>query len=132
MEKVYDPTPPLDDKAIVGSLMYIACSEASREDRWRLQLCKDVKHNRNDENDEDENKPLPILCDNEGALSHITNGVIKSRTKHIDFVHNSRDLHERGIVNYSWISIQEIVVDIFTKALGRQKHERFTKAMGLW
>jgi hypothetical protein len=64
---------------------YIACSEASRDGRWLLQLCKDVKHNRNDENDEnDENKPLPILCDNEGALSHITNRVIKSQTKHID------------------------------------------------
>jgi hypothetical protein len=54
---------------------YIACSEASREGRWFLQLCKDVKHNRNDENDE--NMPLPILCDNEGALSQLTNGVIE-------------------------------------------------------
>jgi hypothetical protein len=110
---------------------YIASSEASREGRWLLQLCKDIKHNRNDENDE--TKPLPILCDNEGALAHITNGVIKSRTKHIDVCyHNSRDLHERGIVNYSWISTHENVADIFTKALGRQKHEKFTKAMGLW
>jgi hypothetical protein len=105
---------------------YIACSEASRESGWLLQLCKDIEHN-------NENKPLPILCDNEGALSHIANGVIKSRTKHIDVCyHNSRDLHERGIVNYSWISTQENVADIFTKALGRQKHEKFTKSMGLW
>jgi len=92
MEMVYDPMTPLDDKAIVRSLMYIACTEASREDRCLLQLCKDVKHNRNNENDEDENKPLPILCDNKSALSHITNGVIESRTKHVDFVHNSGDL----------------------------------------
>jgi len=62
---------------------YIACSEASREGRWLLQLCNDVKHNRNNENNE--NKLFPILCDNEGALSHITNRVIKSRTKHIDY-----------------------------------------------
>jgi hypothetical protein len=61
---------------------YIACSEASRDGRWLLQLCKDVKHNRNDENDE--NKLLPILCDNEGSLAHIASGIIKSRTKYID------------------------------------------------
>jgi hypothetical protein len=86
---------------------------------------------KNDKNDK--NKLLSILCNNEGALAHITNGVMKSRTKHIDVCyHNSRDLHERGIVNYSWVSIQENVADIITKVLGRQKHEKFTKAMGLW
>jgi len=46
---------------------YITCSEALREHRWLLQLCKDVKHNRNNENDK--NKPLPILCDNEAKIS---------------------------------------------------------------
>jgi len=86
---------------------YIVCSEASRESRWLLQLCKDIKHKRNDENDKNDKKtkPLPIRCDNEGALAHITSGVIKSQTKHIDVsYHNSRDLGERGIVNHSWIS----------------------------
>jgi hypothetical protein len=113
---------------------YIASSEASREGRWLLQLCKDIKHNRNNKNNKNnKTKPLPILCDNEGPLAHITNRVIKSRTKHIDVCyHNSRDLHERGIVNYSWISTHENVADIFTKALERQKHDKFTKAMGLW
>jgi hypothetical protein len=109
---------------------YIACSEATREGKWLFQLCKDIKHNQNNENDE--TKPLPILCDNEGALAHITNAVIKSRTKHIDVCyHNSRHLHTRGIVNYSWISTHENMADILTKALGKPKHEKFTKALGL-
>jgi DNA repair protein RadC len=104
---------------------YIACSEASREGRWLLQLFQDIEH-------KDENKPLPILCDNKGALAHIINGVIKSRTTHIDVCyHNSRDLHKYAIVNYSWILTQENVADIFMKALGRQKHEKFAKAIGL-
>ena len=117
---------------------YIACSEASREGRWLLQLCKDTKPHDNDnddDNDDDDknNKPLPILCDNEGALTHIINGTIKARTKHIDVCyHNSRDLHERGIVKYSWVSTQENVADIFTKALPREKHKKSTKAMSLW
>ena len=111
---------------------YITCSEASREGKWLLQLCKDIKHNRNNENNENnETKPLPILCNNEGALAHITNGVIKSQTKHINVCyHSSRDLYEQGTVNYSWILTHENVADIFTKALGRQKHDKFTKVMG--
>jgi hypothetical protein len=44
--------------------------------------------------------PLPIYCDNQGALTHITAGVIKARTKHIDVCyHNSRDLHSRSEFN---------------------------------
>jgi len=110
---------------------YIACSEASREGRWLLQLCKDTK--RDDNNNDDNNKPLPILCDDEGALTHIINGTIKARTKHIDVCyHNSRHLHERGIVKYFWVSTQENIADIVTKALPREKHEKFTKAMRLW
>jgi len=61
---------------------YIACSEASRERIWLLQLCKDTKRNddkndndKNDKNDKN-NEPLPILCDNEGALALIINGAI--------------------------------------------------------
>jgi hypothetical protein len=117
--------------------------------RWLLQLCKDTKHdddnndnnadnnndNNNDDNDDENknNKPLPTLCDNEGALTHIINGTINARMKHIDVCyHNSRDLHERGIVKYSWVSTQENVTDILTKALPREEHEKFTKALSLW
>jgi hypothetical protein len=108
---------------------YIACSEASREGRWLLQLCKDTKRDDDDENKE----PLPILCDNEGALVHIINGTIKARTKHIDVCyHNSRDLQERSIVKYSWVSTPENVADIFTKALPREMHEKVMKAMSCW
>jgi len=113
---------------------YIACSEASREGKWLLQLCNDIKHNKNNKNNKNnKTKPLSILCDNEGSLAHITSGVIKSRMKHIDvYYHNSQDLHERGIVNYPWLSTDENVADILTKALGRLKPDKFNKAMGIW
>jgi len=65
---------------------FIACSEASREAKWFLQLQKDIHKN--------DSPPLPINCDNQGALTLITPGVIKARTKNIDVCyHNSRDLH---------------------------------------
>jgi hypothetical protein len=76
---------------------------------------------------------LPINCDNQGALSHITTGIIKACTKHIDVCyHNSRDLHARKLVDYSYVHTNENVADILTKALSKDKHEKFTKVMGLW
>jgi len=109
---------------------YIPRLEASREGRWRRQLGKDTK--RNNDNDNYDNKRLPILCDNEGALTHIINGTIMAQMKHIEVCyHNHRDLHERGIVQYSWVSTQNKVADIFTKALPREKHDKIMKAMRL-
>jgi hypothetical protein len=104
---------------------FIACLEPSREAKWLLQLQKDI-HGK-------DLPPLPINCDNQGALTLITTGIIKARTKHIDVCyHNSRDLHKRQIVNYSYVHTDEYVADIFTKALTKDKHTKFTKAMGLW
>jgi len=104
---------------------FIACSEASIEAKCLLQLQKDI-HGK-------DLPPLPINCDNQGALTLITTGVIRARTKHIDVCyHNSRDLHKCQIVNYSYVHTDKNVADTFTKALTTDKHTKFTKAMGLW
>jgi hypothetical protein len=61
---------------------FIPCSEASSDAKWFLQLQKDI-HGKG-------LPPLPINCDNQGALTLITTGIIKARTKHIDICyHNS-------------------------------------------
>jgi len=105
---------------------FIACSEASREAKWLLQLHKDIHGSQKD------SPPLPINCDNQGALTLITTGIIKAQTKHIDVCyHNSRDLHKRRIVNYSYVHMNENVADILTKALTKDQHIKFMKAMGL-
>ena len=106
---------------------FIPCSEASREAKWLLQLQKDIHSSKKD------SPPLPINRDNQGALTLITTGIIKSRTKHIDVCyHNSRDQHRRQIVNYSYLHRNKNVADILTKALTKDKHKKFTKEMGLW
>jgi len=106
---------------------FITCSEASTEAKWLLQLQKDIRGSQRD------SLLLPINCDNQGALTLITTGIIKARTKHIDVCyHNSQDLHKRRIVNYSHVHMNENVADILTKALTKDKHTKFTKAMGLW
>ena len=106
---------------------YIACSEASREARWLRQLQCDIT--------DADAEPMRIFSDSRGALAHITaaNGIMKARTKHIDICyHNSRNLHERGIVQYDYVNTDDNPADLLTKALAREKHEKFTKAMGVW
>jgi hypothetical protein len=104
---------------------YIACSDGSCEAKWLLQLHQ-VIHGK-------DASLLPINCDNQGALSYITTGIIKAHTKHIGICyHHSRDVHAHKIVDYSYVHTNENVVDILTNALTEDKQEKFTTAMGLW
>jgi len=97
---------------------FITCLEASRQAKWLLQLQKDIHRSKKD------SPPLPINCNNQGAVALITTGIINARTKHIDICyHNSRDLHRRGIVNYPYLHTNENVADILNKALTKDKHE---------
>ena len=91
---------------------FIACSEASRDTKWLLQLLKDIHSSKKD------SPPLPINCNNQGALTLITMGIIKAQTKHDNVCyHNSADQHRQPIVNYSYVHTNENVADILTKAL---------------
>jgi len=62
---------------------FIACSEVSREPKCLLQLQKDIHSSQRD------SPPLPINCDNQGAVTLITMGIIKARTKHIDVCYHN-------------------------------------------
>jgi hypothetical protein len=75
---------------------------------------------------------LVINCNNQSLLSHITTGIIKAYTKHLNVCyHNSQYHHARKIVDYSYIYTNENVVDILTKTLMKDKHKKFTNAMRL-
>ena len=114
--------------ALTLEAKYITCSEASWEARWRQQLQYDIE----DQPDGHIDEPLPIYTDSQGALTDITAGITNARTKHIDVCyHNSRDLHARPIVRYDYINTNNNPADILTKALPREKHEKFTRAMGV-
>jgi hypothetical protein len=104
---------------------FISCLEASGEAEWLLQLQKDIH-----------GKDLPLLpinCDNQGARTLITTRITKAQTKHLDvYYHNSRDVHRGQIVNYSYVNTNERVADIVTTARNKDKHMKFTTAIGSW
>jgi len=102
---------------------YVACSEATRKARCLIQLHKDVTS---------ELVIPPIYCDNNGALKNIRSGVSSAKTKHIDIrFHDSRELHAQGIVKFDYVSTDENLADIMTKALAPERHQRLVANMGL-
>jgi len=53
--------------------------------------------------------------------------------KHIDICyHDGLDIHASKTHDYSYVHTNENVADILTKALTKDMHKKFTKAMGLW
>ena len=104
---------------------YIACSEASREARWLQQLQRDIE----DQSDGHTDEPLPIYTDSQGALRTSPPGSPRLIRNTSMCHHNSRDLHARAIVRYDCIITNDNPADNLTKALPREKHEKFTRAM---
>ena len=55
-----------------------------------------------------------------------------ARTKHINIrYHFIRQCIEDGLINYQYLETSDMVADCLTKALPRNKHERFAQFMGL-
>ena len=98
----------------------IACSEASKEAIWLRKLQRDIDcipaTDEPDGAEATDQLPLTqIYTDTQGALAHITTGICKARSKHIDVCyHNSHGLHQRKVVKYDYVNIP---ADILTKVL---------------
>ncbi len=64
--------------------------------------------------------------DNQSAIKLIKNPVYHKRTKHIDVkYHFIREKYQDKTVNIEYVNSNEQLADIFTKALPRDKFEKF-------
>jgi hypothetical protein len=64
--------------------------------------------------------PIPVYCDNQGAIALASNNKFHTRTKHIDLCyHYVRSLVWSGILNLQYCPTEDNIADIFTKALPR-------------
>ncbi len=73
-----------------------------------------------------------IYCDNVNSILLVNNPVYHVRTKHIEVHYHfikERILTKEIDINH--VSTEDQVVDIFTKALGREKLRRFRKMFGV-
>ena len=74
-----------------------------------------------------------VVCyDNQSAIRLFENPVFHDRSKHIDIkYHFLRDCVQRGTIRLEYIQTDELVADIFTKALCRQSFVKFRDKLGL-
>jgi hypothetical protein len=73
-----------------------------------------------------------IHCDNQSCIKLSENPVFHDHSKHIDIrYHFIRDCVQRVAVRLDYIQTNDQMEDIFTKALSRQKFEKFRDQIGL-
>ena len=75
---------------------------------------------------------IPIMCDNTSAINMAKNPVQHKRTKYIDIRHHFlRDNVEKGFIIMKFCATEDQIVDIFTKALGREPFLKNRLSFGL-
>ena len=76
--------------------------------------------------------PATMCVDNQGAMKLADNPQFHNRTKHIDIgYHFVRDTLAVGKVTQQYLPTADMVVDVLTKPLPRDKHEKHSGAMRL-
>jgi hypothetical protein len=102
---------------------YMAAASAAKEALWLLKLQSDLGSAQ---------YSIVIRGDNQAALTLISNKVVSMKSKHIDIqFHFVRELAARGDVTFQYITTEEQVADVFTKALPEVKFLKFRKMMGI-
>jgi transposase InsO family protein len=103
---------------------YIAAAHATKEVVWLRRLLIDLGL--------DLDSPTTLHVDNQSAIAIARNPEFHDRTKHIEVRHHFlRHKVEGKEIHLEYIPTEEQTADILTKGLVREKHERFSTAMGL-
>ncbi|GKA20577.1 retrovirus-related pol polyprotein from transposon TNT 1-94, partial [Tanacetum coccineum] len=76
---------------------------------------------------------MPMYCDNKSAIALCCNNVQHSQSKHIDIrFHFIKEQVENGVVELYFVNTEYQLVDIFTKALDRERIEFLINKLGMW
>eukprot|EP00253_Pinus_taeda_P033202 PITA_33202 len=103
---------------------YVAAAEATKEIVWLRKILEDLQVK--------QVQSTPLMIDNTSAIKLAKNPKFHDRTKHINTkYHLIRHHVEAKTIHLRHCSTNEQVADIFTKALGREKLERFRTMLGL-
>ena len=102
----------------------MSASQGAREAVWLRALLADLGYTQQD--------ATVLHGDNRGSLALAKNPTLHARTKHIAMrYHFIREKIESGEIKQVYCPTENMMADSLTKALTRDKHERFACAMGL-
>jgi hypothetical protein len=103
---------------------YTAIAHATRQAVWVRNLLKELGF--------PQEEPTLLFGDNQSAITIAHDPQYHARSKHFDVQnHFVREKIENGVIKLYYCPTAEMVADIFTKALTREKHEKFTRELGL-
>eukprot|EP00253_Pinus_taeda_P025091 PITA_25091 len=103
---------------------YVAAAESTKEIVWLRKILEDLQVK--------QVQSTPLMIDNTFAIKLAKNQKFHDRTKHINTkYHLIRHHVEAKTIHLRHCSTNEQIADIFTKALGREKLERFRMMLGL-
>ncbi|GJV86510.1 retrovirus-related pol polyprotein from transposon TNT 1-94 [Tanacetum coccineum] len=75
---------------------------------------------------------IPLYCDNKSAIALCCNNIQHSQSKHIDIrYHFIKEQVENGVVELYFVKTEYPLVDIFTKALGRERLDFLINKLGM-
>src|SRR5579871_5729126 len=104
---------------------YMAATQASREVIWFGKLLQEIRYSQ-------DRRITIMLADNQGSINLAKNPTQHARTKHIDIQHYFiREKVEEKKIELVYCSTDEMVADMLTKSVSRDKLQRFSKQMGL-
>jgi hypothetical protein len=103
---------------------FLGLTQAAQDVEWVRELLTELG--------QDVDKPTQVWEDNQACIKIAKNPVNQGRTKHlgrrVGFV---RDALELEIIQLDYLPTDDMIADIFTKALPRQKFEKFRAHLGL-
>ena len=101
---------------------YIAACMATKEAIWLRRLLHSIGYT--------QHTPTPLFGDNHSAIRLVKNPEYHKRTNHIDIqYHFICEKFEGGEIDISYISTYQQLADIMTKALPRDRFERFRNSL---
>lgn len=102
---------------------YMALSEATKEAIYLKNLLDELTSSC---------ECVKLYSDNQSALKLSSNPVFHKSSKHIDVRHHFvREVVEKGWVSVKYLQTDEMPADIFTKALGGNKHYKCMSILGI-
>ena len=76
--------------------------------------------------------PITVFDDSQSAIAMTKNPQFHGKTKHIAIkYHFIREEVEKGTINLKYCQTDNMIADILTKGLSKDKHDKLKKMMGL-